>query len=246
LGEQDSREVKVSKVTVNLLGAGAVKISGGEKVIYVDAFSEWLKLSGVTQADLILITHDDGDHFGASETAQAALDTGATVVGPPGIAYPLLADEGFPKEQLRIIYPIHFKQPVTEEVSGVRLKVYQTTHFVDWHPPHVSYLLELAGKRIYVTGYSYVMDDDDPDLQRLDAILYSLVPKDLAASGVVEAHVAALEDVQSRFGPRYVLPSHLVDCDWTVEPADLKRAIQARGLENIVVLETKEETFEIA
>jgi len=236
----------VSKVTVNLLGAGAVKISSGEKVIYIDAFSDWLKLSGVEKADLILITHDDGDHFGAKETAQAALDTGAMVVGPPGIAYPLLADEGFPKERLRIIYPIHLKQPVTEEVSGINLKVYQTTHFVDWHPPHVSYLIELAGKRTYVTGDSYVMDDADPDLQHLDAIVYSLVPKDLAAPGVMAAHVAALEDVQRRFSPRYVLPSHLVDCDWTVEPADLKKAIEVRGLEDIIVLETNEETFETA
>jgi L-ascorbate metabolism protein UlaG (beta-lactamase superfamily) len=236
----------VSKVTVNLLGAGAVKIGSGEKVIYIDAFSDWLKLSGIEKADLILITHDDGDHFGAKETAQAALDTGAMVVGPPGIAYPLLADEEFPKERLRIIYPVHLKQPVTEEVGGVKLKVYQTTHFVDWHPPHVSYLIELAGKRLYVTGDSNVMNDEDLDLQRLDAIVYSLVPKDLAAPGVMDAHVAALEDVQRRFSPRYVLPSHLVDCDWTVEPADLSKAIEAKGLENIVVLETDEETFEIA
>jgi L-ascorbate metabolism protein UlaG (beta-lactamase superfamily) len=236
----------VSRVTINLLGAGAVKISSGVKVIYVDAFSDWLKLSGVERADLILITHDDGDHFGAKETAQGALDTGAMVVGPPGIAYPLLADEGFPKERLRIIYPIHLKQPMIEEVAGVQLKVYQTTHFVDWHPPHVSYLIEFAGKRLYVTGDSYVIDDEDADLQNLDAIVYSLVPKDLAAPGMIDAQVAALEDVQKRFSPRYVLPSHLVDCEWTVCPADLKRAIEARGLKDIVVLKDSRETFEVA
>ncbi|MBN1813728.1 MAG: hypothetical protein JXA14_17950, partial [Anaerolineae bacterium] len=114
------------------------------------------------------------------------------------------------------------------------------------HPPHVSYLIELAGKRLYVTGDSYVMDDEDPDLLHLDAIVYSLVPKDLAAPGVMEAHVVALEDVQRRFSPRYLLPSHLVDCEWTVNPADLRKAIEARGLKNIMVVETKEETLEIA
>ena len=35
----------MSSATINLLGAGAAKISGGEKVIYIDAFSEWLSLS---------------------------------------------------------------------------------------------------------------------------------------------------------------------------------------------------------
>jgi L-ascorbate metabolism protein UlaG (beta-lactamase superfamily) len=235
----------MGKITVNLLGAGAAKISSGEKTIYIDAFSEWLKLSGVEEADLILVTHDDGDHFGAKETAQAAVDTGAMVVGPPGIAYPLLADEGFPKEQLRIIYPVHFKQPETLEISGVKLKVYQTRHFVDWEPPHVSYLIKLAGKRLYITGDSYQMDDEDSDLQGLDAIVYSLVLKDLSATGVMEAHVVALEDVQRRFGPRYVIPSHLVDCEWTVAPADLEKAIEARDLRNVVIIKSKEETFEM-
>ena len=168
------------------------------------------------------------------------------VVGPPGIAYPLLADEGFPEEQLRIIYPVHLKQPVTEEMTGIKLKVYQTTHFVDWHPPHVGYLLEWAGKRLYVTGDSYVMDDGGADLQSLDAIICSLVPKDLAAPGVIETQVAALEDVQKRFDPRYVLPSHLVDCDWTVDPADLEQAIEARGLNGIIVIKDTQEAFEIA
>jgi L-ascorbate metabolism protein UlaG (beta-lactamase superfamily) len=242
----NERETMVSRVAINFLGAGAARIGDGQKTIYIDAFSEWLNLSGVKKADLILVTHDDGDHFGAKETAQAVLDTGAMVVGPPSIAYPLLADQGFPKEQLRVIYPVHLKQPVVEEVRGVRLKVYQTTHFVDWHPPHVSYLIELGGKRLYVAGDSYVMDDEDPNLQHLDAVVYSLVPKDLAAPGVMEAHVAALEDVQRHFSPRYLLPSHLVDCEWTVAPADLKKAVDARGLQNIVVVETKEETFEIA
>jgi L-ascorbate metabolism protein UlaG (beta-lactamase superfamily) len=236
----------MNKVMVNLLGAGAVRIGDGQKTIYVDAFSEWLELPGVKQADLILVTHDDGDHFGARETVRAALDTGAMVVGPPSIAYPLLADQGFPKEQLRIIYPVHLKQPVAEEVRGVKLKVYQTTHFVDWHPPHVSYLIELGGKRLYVTGDSYVMDDEDSDLQHLDAVLYSLVPKDLSAPGVMNEHVAALEDVQKRFGPRYVIPNHLVDCEWTVVPEDLRKAIEARGLEGVVTIESKDETFEIA
>ena len=139
----------MSKITIQLLGIGAVKLSDGQKTIYVYAFtkSEYVKPHSVDKADLILLTHDDQDHFGFHETARTALDTGAMVVGPPGIAYPLLADTQLPASQLQIVYPIHFKQPITMEVNGIKLKIYQTTHFVDWEPPHVSYLIEFGGKR---------------------------------------------------------------------------------------------------
>jgi L-ascorbate metabolism protein UlaG (beta-lactamase superfamily) len=238
----------MSRVTIQLLGIGAVKLSDGQKTIYVDAFtkSEYVKPHSVDKADLILLTHDDGDHFGFQETAQAALDTGAMVVGPPGIAYPLLADTQLPASQLQIIYPIHFKQPIITEVSGIKLKVYHTTHFVDWEPPHVSYLIEFGGKRIYIAGDSYMIDEDDLDLHGLDALLYSFVFKDLSVPTIMADHLNMLEAVQKQFSPQYLLPNHLVACDWTVDPAALEQAVKQRGLENIVVLKDAQETFDLA
>lgn len=199
----------------------------------------------MTKADLILLTHDDGDHFGFQETARAALDTGAMVVGPPGIAYPLLAETKLPPEQLKIIYPIHFKQPLTEEIAGIKLKVYQTTHFVDWEPPHVSYLINFGGKRIYITGDTYMMDEEDPDLQNLDAVIYSLVFKDLSAPTIMADHLKKLEAVQRQFSPQYLLPNHLVTCDWTIDPSALKKEVSQRGFKDIIILEDAREIFEI-
>jgi L-ascorbate metabolism protein UlaG (beta-lactamase superfamily) len=238
----------LSKITIQLPGIGAVKLSDGEKTIYVDAFTnpDFVKPHVVDQADLILLTHDDQDHFGFKETAQVALDTGAMVVGPPGIAYPLLADAKLPPEQLKIIYPVHFKQPLIEEVNGFKLKIYQTTHFIDWEPPHVSFLLEFGRKRIYIAGDTYMMDEEDADLQNLDAVLYSLVFKDLSMPTIMDEHLAKLEAVQTQFNPRYLLPSHLVACDWTINPTELKTEVARRELKNIIVLEDAQQVFEIA
>jgi len=197
------------------------------------------------KADLILLTHNDQDHFGFQETAEAALETGAMVVGPPGIAYPLLAETKLPAKQLEIIYPIHFKQPLTEEINGVKLKVYQTTHFIDWEPPHVSFLLEFGGKRIYITGDTYMMDEEDPDLQNLDAVLYSLVFKDLSVPTIMENHFEKLATVRAQFSPRYLLPNHLVACDWTIDPTTLKKEIIRRKIKDIVVLEDSKQIFEM-
>jgi L-ascorbate metabolism protein UlaG (beta-lactamase superfamily) len=234
----------MSKVEVNLLGIGAVKLCSEQTVIYIDAFSELVKPLHVERADLILVTHADGDHFEPERTARAAMETGAVVVGPPSIAYPLLANTSLPAKQLRIIYPIHFKKPVSEEICGVKITVYQTRHFNDWEPDHISYLIELGGRKFYITGDSYMLDETDSDLKQLDVILCALV-MDLLAAGVVEAHVAAPEKVQREFAPRYLLPNHLLHCQWTIEPAVLREAVKAKGLEGVVIIEDEQQVFEI-
>lgn len=234
----------MSKVEISLLGIGAVKLCSEQGIVYIDAFSELVELPHVEKADLILVTHPDGDHFEPQRTARAAIETGAVVVGPPGIAYPLLANTSLPARQLRIIYPIHFKKPISEEIGGVKLKVYQTRHFNDWEPDHISYRIELGDKKIYITGDSYMLDEADPDLKQLDAILYTLV-MDLSAAGIVEAHVAALEKVQQEFAPRYLLPNHLLHCQWTIDPAVLREAVKARGLEGVVIIEDEKQVVTI-
>lgn len=234
----------MSNVEVNMPGIGAVKLCSEQVIIYIDAFSELVKPPHVEKADLILITHADGDHFAPQETARAAMETGAVVVGPPGIAYPLLANTPLPANQLRIIYPIHFKKPVSEEICGVKLKVYQTKHFNDWEPDHISYLIELGGKKFYVTGDSSMLDETDPDLKQIDAILYSLV-MDFSTAEAVDAHVSALEKVQHDFAPCYILPNHLLHCNWTIEPAVLQEAVRQKGLGGIVILENEKQVFEM-
>ena len=231
----------MNQVKINLLGIGAVKISDSQKTLYLDAFAVGVPPFKLEGADLILVTHGDGDHFLPDKTAQAARETGATVVGPPSIAYPLLADERFPPEQLEIIYPIHLTKPITQEVRDVKLKVYQTTHFNDWEPVHVSYLIELAGKKIYVTGDSFIVAKDDADLMNLDAIIYNLVTPVMDPAADADLAAEALE----RFKPQHLIANHLIACDWTATPADLKEEIEKKGLEGIVIPETPQQAFEI-
>jgi L-ascorbate metabolism protein UlaG (beta-lactamase superfamily) len=234
----------MGEVEVSLLGIAAVRLRSGQATVYIDAFTDLAKSRHVEKADLILITHADGDHFNARETARAAAETGAVVIGPPSIAFPLLADAGLPSGQLRIIYPVHFKKPVREQPRGIALKIYQTRHFVDWEPDHVSYLVELGGKRLYITGDSYMIDEEDPELHQLDAILFSMVlePSKKDDAG---AHIAMLEKAQRDFHPRFLIPNHLIDCDWTIDPAVLGKAINKSGLKGIVILEKAEQVFEI-
>lgn len=230
-------------VKINLLGLGSAKMMTDHKTIYIDAFVEHesVKPFQVGQADLLLFTHDDHDHFCPKKTAQAARETGAVVVGPPSIAYPLLVDEKLPPDQLQVFYPVHFKQPIKQDVWGISLKIYQTQHFFDWHPVHVSYLIEVDGKKLYHTGDSAMIDAEDQDLQRLDVLMYNLVKPEKDP-----AQVDVLEEAYNTFQPRHLIPTHLLGCDWTFSIPDLKKEVERRGLDRVVIIEDEQQVLEIS
>jgi L-ascorbate metabolism protein UlaG (beta-lactamase superfamily) len=234
-------EESMDSFKINLLGIGAIRIDGAQRRLYVDAFAHGVPPFETGRADLILVTHDDGDHFLPDKTARAARETAANVVGPPSIAYPLLAGEGFPPEQLEIIYPIHLTKPITHEVRGIKLKVYQTTHFNNWEPVHISYLIELADRKIYVAGDSFIMHEEDPDLMNLDAVICNLVTPVMDPA----AGADLIEKVLRTFRPRHVIANHLIACDWTVSPADLAKEVEERRLNGVVVIETPQQVFEV-
>ncbi len=229
----------MDKVRINVLGVEAVKISNGQQTIFIDAFADEIPPFRVETADLILVTHDDGDHFSVEKAAQAAKTTGATIVGPPSIAYPLLVDEQLPHEQLVILYPNQFKEPAAQDIRGINIKVYQTEHDGDWHPVHVSYLIEIGAKRFYHTGDSSMMDEDDPDLKDLDVLFHVFNTKEAS-------QIARLEEVQKKFTPRTLIPIHLLHCSWTMTVADFRSEVEQRGLKGFVVLGEENQPFEMS
>lgn len=230
-------EDATAKARISLLGVEAVKICDGQQTVFIDAFADGIPPFSLTNADVILITHDDGDHFSSAKVAEAARTTGATVVGPPSIAYPLLAEQKLPPGQLAIIYPNHFKKPIVREIRGVKLKVYQTKHDGDWHPVHVSYLITMGTTKLYHTGDSSMIDEGDPDLKNLDVLFHVFNTKDAS-------QVSQLEEVRRKLVPRCLIPIHL-NCSWTMTTADFSREIERRKLEGFAVIGEKNKPFEI-
>lgn len=220
------------KVSINLLGIEAVKISDERRTIYIDAFANGVELHDVKRADYIFVTHDDGDHFSAPKVAEAAKTMDSTIIGPPSIAYPLLVHEGIPPEKLAIFYPKQFKKPLVKEMPGLRFKVYNAKHDGDWNPIHVSYFIEFAGKRFYHTGDSSLVNQDDPELKRLDALFYVYNSRD--PSGI-----NTFQELQRRLAPKRIVPIHLLKCRWTFTVNEFKKELQKRdvGNANVVVLD---------
>lgn len=221
--------VRADTVRVSVLGVEAVRVTCGKKTVFIDAFADGIPEFEADKASLILVTHDDGDHFSAPKVAAAARAAGALVVGPPSIAYPLLVDEKLPPEQLAIVYPKLFKKPIVREIRGVRIKIFQTQHNGEWNPVHVSYLVELGGKKLFHTGDSSMIPEDDADLRNLDVLLHVFNTKDAA-------QISRLDAVREKLRPRYLVPIHLLHCSWTMTPEGFAREVEERGLKGFVVL----------
>ena len=238
----------MSTINLRLLGLAASRLETSRRRIFVDAYNTYQAPPTLAAGDLLLFTHNDHDHFCPHKTAQAVAEHANIVVGPPGIAYPLLAEAGLPASQLRIVYPPWPAEPLELALEEVKLSIWQTRHFVGWEPDHVSFLVEVGGVRAYFTGDSHHLPEQDPRLQELNALVYSLVEREiidgkLDKDTATELHLRQLMEVQTRFRPRRLVANHLIACDWTADPALLRQAVKARGLKGIEVLEEPDQAL---
>lgn len=129
---------------VTWLGHSAVKIQGS-KTIYIDPFltgnpAACCGPEAVTQADLVIVTHDHGDHLG--DAFPICKQTGATLVSIHEIAV-MAEAEGIPAEGMNI--------GGTIESKGVTIHMVTAHHSAEKGDP-TGVVIEMDGKTIYHAG----------------------------------------------------------------------------------------------
>lgn len=151
---------------ITWLGHAAVKIKGS-KIIIVDPFLTGnpvaaAKPEEIDQADIIIITHDHGDHRG--DAFEIAHRTGATIVAIHEIAVEAQA-QGIPAEGMNI--------GGTVEVKGVKIHMVPALHSAE-KGTATGVVIEMDGHRLYHagdTGLTYDMkiigEFFEPDLSFL-------------------------------------------------------------------------------
>lgn len=151
---------------ITWLGHAAVKIKGS-KIIIIDPFLTGnpvaaAKPEEIDQADIIIITHDHGDHRG--DAFEIAHRTGATIVAIHEIAVEAQA-QGIPAEGMNI--------GGTVEVKGVKIHMVPALHSAE-KGTATGVVIEMDGRRLYHagdTGLTYDMkiigEFFEPDLSFL-------------------------------------------------------------------------------
>jgi L-ascorbate metabolism protein UlaG (beta-lactamase superfamily) len=129
---------------ITWLGHSAIKIEAS-KTIYIDPFltgnpAASMGLEEATEADLVIVTHDHGDHLG--DAFPICKQTGATLVSQHEIAVKA-QEEGITAEGMNI--------GGTIESHGVKIHMVQAVHTAECGDP-TGVVVEVDGKKLYHSG----------------------------------------------------------------------------------------------
>jgi len=129
---------------ITWLGHSAVLIKGSKTVV-VDPFltgnpAASMTPDEITQADVVIVTHDHGDHKG--DSFEICKKTGATLVSIHEIAVQAEA-EGIASEGMNI--------GGTIETNGIKVHMVQALHSAETGDPS-GVVIEMDGKTIYHAG----------------------------------------------------------------------------------------------
>ncbi len=166
-------------------------------VIYSDPVGDPAQYEGMPEPDLILITHEHGDHF-APETLSAIM-VGKTQILSNMAVYDMMSPE------LQAVTQ-QLANGETTDMIGIEFEAipaYNTTEGRrDYHPEgrDNGYLFEIGGKRIYIAGDT----EGTEEMRALEEIFLAFVPMNLPYT--MDAGQAA--EAVAAFEPTYVYPYH--------------------------------------
>jgi len=180
---------------IHWLGHDSFRIDA-EKITY---FDPWQLGENLPQADLVLITHEHGDHCSPGDVAKIA--------GPETVIVTNAASAEKLKGQLGQVRVV--KPGDSLSITGVRVEAvpaYNLNKFRSpgkpFHPQeagHVGFIVTLGGQRIYHAGDT----DNIPEMENLQADI-ALLP--VSGTYVMTAEEAA--DAARRIAPRVAIPMH--------------------------------------
>lgn len=164
----------------------------GERVVYIDP---WKLAAGAEKADVILVTHEHGDHFSPDDIAKIShADT--VVVAPPSVVA---------KTDLKITV---VKPGDKLNANGIAVEVVAAYNAnKKFHPQtagHVGYIVTLNGKRIYHAGDT----DEIPEMAQFKCDI-ALLP----VSGTYVMTAAEAAAAANTLQPSLAIPMHYGDAD---------------------------------
>jgi L-ascorbate metabolism protein UlaG (beta-lactamase superfamily) len=198
--ETDTLKSAQGNIIISFLGHGSVMFEFRGKVIYVDPVGQYADFSKMPKADLILITHEHGDHLDAS--AIEACRTEKTRI--------LCTAACLPKATGGSV----MKNGETQTVGGVKIEAvpaYNIVHVrsegVPFHAKGTGngYALTLGGKRIYTAGDT----ENVPEMSNLGTIDAAFLPMNLPYTMTPEM----VAEAAKRIHPKILYPYHFGKTD---------------------------------
>ncbi len=199
--QQDIIPTSAGDLEISVLGHGTLMFRIGEKVIHVDPWTRVADYEELPDADLILVTHEHGDHLDAdaieairkentpvvlTETCAQMLEGGGTVMR---------------NGDMRTVAGVS-----VEAVPAYNV-VNQRSNGDPYHPKGVGngYVLTFGDTRIYVAGDT----ENTPEMKNLAGIDVAFLPMNLPYTMNPEM----VADAAKAFRPKILYPYHCGDTD---------------------------------
>jgi L-ascorbate metabolism protein UlaG (beta-lactamase superfamily) len=207
--ETDVFKTTAGELKITFVGHGTLLFTLGKTVIHVDPVSREADYAKMPKADLILVTHEHGDHL--DPAAIAAVRKEGTV-----ILLPQKCASAVPGSTV-------IKNGETRTVGSLKIEAVPAYNVVHtrpdgepYHPRGVGngYVITFGRTRVYVAGDT----EDIPEMKQLRDIDIAFLPMNLPYT-MTPAMVAA---AGRAFHPKILYPYHYGD----TEPAELVRLLK--------------------
>jgi len=215
--ESDVIQTSAGDLEITFLGHGTLMLAFDGKIIHVDPFGRVADYARLPKADLILITHEHGDHMDLG--ALAHVRTGQTEV--------VLTETCAGQVDGGIV----MRNGDTRTVKGLTIEAvpaYNVLHKrgngQPFHPKGIGngYILTFGDTRVYVAGDT----ENTPEMKTLRDIDCAFLPMNLPYTMTPEM----VADVAKAMQPKILYPYHYGDTDTSrlVELLKEQKGIEVR------------------
>ncbi|MBA7590024.1 hypothetical protein ES708_32123 [subsurface metagenome] len=204
-GAQEPKEVDTittsgGNLSITFIGHGTLMFSFGGKVIHIDPVSRYADYAALPKADLILVTHEHGDHLDPDAIAKIKTDATVTAIAQS-------CSEGIPDG-------IVMKNGDQKKLAGFTVDAVPAYNIVHkrgngdpYHPKGVGngYVITFADKRVYIAGDT----ENIPEMSQLKDIDITFLPMNLPYTMTPEM----VADAARVFKPKILYPYHFGETD---------------------------------
>ena len=198
--EEDVFPTPGGDLRISFVGHGSLFLTFGDKVVHVDPVGSEGDYAILPKADLILVTHEHGDHLDP-ETIRGLLKAGTQVVVSPSCAGKLKDAVVMMNGERR-----SFQGFEVEAVPAYNI-VHKRPDGRPFHPKGQGngYVLTIGGKRIYIAGDT----EPVPEMAALKGIDIAFLPMNLPYTMSPEMTAEAARTIR----PRILYPYHFGSTD---------------------------------
>jgi L-ascorbate metabolism protein UlaG (beta-lactamase superfamily) len=198
--EEDIVQTSAGELKITFVGHGTLMLASGGKVIHVDPVSREADYGTMPKGDIVLVTHEHGDHLDPEAVAMACGE-GTQVVLTEKCASP-------------VPDAIVMRNGDVRTLAGLRIEAVPAYNIVQkrnsgqpFHPrgDGNGYVITFGDKRVYVAGDT----ENTPEMKALSDIDVAFLPMNLPYTMTPEM----VADAARAFRPGILYPYHFGQTD---------------------------------